>query len=126
MLQLAGGHNGAGNGCVFVLTTERSVEIIHPHGAWQMADATLRALSRFFRDGIAPVSLADSLHVVQICLAAAAARSAGKPVAIRDIPARAGFDGASYTRDYALLGGWQRDGLSARSVFYGNLLNGNV
>ncbi len=117
ILQLGGGQNGPGNGCVLVLTTQRSVEVIHPQGAWQMTDATLQALSHFFREGIAPLPLAASLQVVQICLAAAQSRHHGVPVALSAIHPNAGFDGAAYTRDYAKLGAWQHDGLSARSHY---------
>lgn len=117
ILQLGGGQNGPGNGCVLVLTTQRSVEVVHPQGAWQMADATLQALSHFFREGIAPLPLAESLQVVQICLAAAQSRHSGVAVALSAIHPNAGFDGATYTREYARLGAWQRDGLSARSHY---------
>lgn len=117
VLQLSSGRVLASNGCVFALTTERSVEVVQPPNGWTMRDSTLRALTRFFREGVAPVPLEESLHVIRVCLAAAESRRAGRRVALADIPPGAGFDGAAYTRDFARLGAWQGDGLSARSLY---------
>ena len=53
------------------------------------------------------VAVPDLLEEVTVCLAAAEARRTGGRVALSDIPASAGFDGAAFTSSYARAGGWQ-------------------
>ena len=82
-----------------------------------MRDSAFQAMSRFFREGVPAVPVTESLEVARILLAAAESRRTGRRIALADIPAEAGFDGAAYTRDFARLGACQGDGLAARSVY---------
>lgn len=117
LLQLSSGRVEAGNGTVFAVTTERTLEVVQPKAGWTMKEAALKALTRFFREGVAPAPLDESLHVVRVCLAAAESIRTGRTIALADIPPGARFDGTAYTRDFARLGAWQGDGLSARSTY---------
>ena len=121
LVQFGSGKVMAGNGCVLVVTTGTSVEVVQPPNGWTMRNAAFAALGRFFREGVAPAPLADLLQSARVCLAAAEARRTGRRVALSELPSGAGFDGAAYTRDFARLGAWQKDGLDARAVYNVNL-----
>lgn len=117
MLQLGGGENGPGNGCVLVATTPRSVEVLHPQGAWDMAEPAGDALCHFFRTGVAPAPLAEHAHVIRLCLAAAHAHATGRRMRLDALPATSRFDGGAFVNDYARLGAFQKDGLKARARY---------
>lgn len=117
LVQLCSGQVLSTNGCLFAVTTERSVEVIQPQAGWTMRDSAFQAISRFFREGVPAVPVTESLEVVRILLAAAESRRTGQRIALAETPAGAGFDGAAYTRDFARLGAFQGDGLAARSVY---------
>lgn len=117
LVQFCSGQVLATNGCVLTVTTEKSVEVIQPPNGWTVRDSAFAALARFFREGVPPVPLAEAMQTVRVCLAAGESLRTGRRVALEEIPAGAGFDGAAYTREFARLGAWQKDGLKARSKF---------
>ena len=71
-----------------------------------MCQAQMAEFVRFARGAAPQVALSDALEEVTVCLAAAESRRTGRRIALSEIPAEAGFDGASFTRAYARGGGW--------------------
>jgi predicted dehydrogenase len=72
----------------------------------EMMAAQLTEFVDFARGAPPRVALPDVLEEVTLCLAAAESRRTGRRVALAEIPATAAFDGAAFTRAYAIAGGW--------------------
>jgi predicted dehydrogenase len=71
-----------------------------------MTEAQMADFARYARGAAPRFPLADVLEEVSVVLAAAESKRTGRRVALDEIPAGAGFDGASFTRAYAGGGGW--------------------